>query len=456
MEFIGSIVSFMNVILWDYALLFLLVGTGIFFTFKLKFVQITHFKDAFKRTFGGISLFGKKAGKDGMSSFQALATAIAAQIGTGNIAGAATAVIAGGPGAIFWMWVAAFFGMATIFAEATAAQEYKTKVDEEITGGPVYYIRAAVKGNVGKVLAGTFAVLLILALGFMGNMVQSNSIGSAFEEALNIPPFVMGIVLAAVAGFIFIGGMKRIASFAEKVVPIMAVVYIVGCVVYLSMNASKVGGAFRDIFVGAFDPKAIAGGVLGATIQKAMRYGVARGLFSNEAGMGSTAHAHAVAKVDHPCEQGAVAMMGVFIDTFIVLTLSALVMITSGLYISGDLKGVQLAQGAFSQSFGNFGTIFVAICLLFFAFTTIVGWYFFGEANVKYLFGQKAVIVYAILVIGFIFLGTLLKVDLVWDMADMFNGLMVIPNLIGLLAVSGVVSMLYGQYKSKELKNRRK
>lgn len=455
MEFIGNIVSFMNVILWDYALLFLLVGTGIFFTFKLKFVQITHFKDAFKRTFGGIRLFGNKAGKDGMSSFQALATAVAAQIGTGNIAGAATAVIAGGPGAIFWMWVAAFFGMATIFAEATAAQEYKTKVDGEITGGPVYYIRAAVKGNFGKVLAGTFAVLLILALGFMGNMVQSNSIGSAFEEALNIPPFVMGIVLAAVAGFIFIGGMKRIASFAEKVVPIMAVIYILGCVVFLGMNASKVGGAFRDIFVGAFDPKAIAGGVLGATIQKAMRYGVARGLFSNEAGMGSTAHAHAVAKVDHPCEQGQVAMMGVFIDTFIVLTLSALVMITSGLYISGDLKGVQLAQGAFSQSFGSFGTIFVAVCLLFFAFTTIVGWYFFGEANVKYLFGQKAVIIYAILVIGFIFLGTLLKVDLVWDMADMFNGLMVIPNLIGLIAVSGVVSMLYGQYKSKELKNRR-
>lgn len=451
MDFIESFVGLMNGWLWDFLLLFLLCGTGIWFTFRLKFVQVTKFGEGMKRTFGGIKLFGKGADSDGMSSFQALATAVAAQIGTGNLAGAATAIVAGGPGAIFWMWVSAFFGMATIFAEATVAQKFKTTVDGEVTGGPAYYIKAAFKGNrFGKFMAVLFSVLIILALGFMGNMVQSNSIGNAFATAFGVKAWIVGLILAVIAGFIFIGGIKRIASFTEKIVPLMAVIYIVGALAIVFMNFNKIGYAFQQIVVGAFSPQAIAGGVLGVTVQKAMRFGVARGLFSNEAGMGSTPHAHAIAKVKHPCDQGVVAMIGVFIDTFVVLTLTALVVVISGLNISSGLTGIELTQAAFSQYFGGFGNVFIAVCLLFFAFSTIIGWYFFGEANVKYLFGHKAVPIYAILVLAFVLIGSFLKVSLVWDLSDMFNGLMVIPNLFGLLALSGLTAALYAEYKNKK------
>ncbi|MBQ9624479.1 MAG: alanine:cation symporter family protein, partial [Clostridia bacterium] len=427
MEFIESFVASTNSLLWDALLLFLLCGTGIYFTLRLKFVQVTKFGAGMKKVFGGLNLFGKEADKDGMSSFQALATAVAAQIGTGNLAGAATAIVSGGPGAIFWMWLSAFFGMATIFAEATVAQKYKTKTAEgEITGGPAYYIKAAFNDNgFGKFLAVLFSLLIIFALGFMGNMVQSNSIGNAFQTAFGIPAWIVGLLLAVVAGFIFIGGIKRIASFTEKVVPFMAVIYIVGAVAVLCMNFNKIGYAFQQIFVCAFKPESLLGAALGVTVQKAMRFGVARGLFSNEAGMGSTPHAHAVAKVDHPCEQGVAAMIGVFIDTFVVLTLTALVVIISGLNAVGgeaQLKGIELTQAAFSQYFGTFGNVFIAVCLLFFAFSTVIGWYFFGEANVKSLFGAKYVKVYAAIVVIFIVVGSALKVDLVWNMSDMFNG----------------------------------
>lgn len=451
MEFIETFVATTNSWLWDYLLLFLLCGTGIYFTIRLKFVQVTRFGEGMKRVFGGIKLFGTDADGNGMSSFQALATAVAAQIGTGNLAGAATAIVSGGPGAIFWMWLSAFFGMATIFAEASVAQKFKKTVDGEVTGGPAYYIRAAFNDNgFGKFLAAIFSILIIFALGFMGNMVQSNSIGSAFQTAFGVKAWIVGLIVAVVAGFIFIGGIKRIASFTEKIVPLMAVLYIVGALAIVFMNFNKIGYAFQQIFVGAFSPKALGGAFIGITVQKAMRFGVARGLFSNEAGMGSTPHAHAVAKVDHPCEQGTVAMIGVFIDTFVVLTLTALVVIISGLNVGTELEGINLTQAAFSQYFGSFGNVFIAICLLFFAFSTIIGWYFFGEANVKYLFGKKAVPVYAILVLGFVLLGSFLKVSLVWDLSDMFNGLMVIPNLIGLSALSGVVAMLYKEYNNKK------
>ena len=440
--------------------MFLLCGTGIYFTIRLKFVQIAKFKDGWNRTFGGLSLRGKAAGKEGMSSFQSLATAVAAQVGTGNLAGAATALIAGGPGAIFWMWLSAFFGMATIFVEASLGQQYKTVTESgNAIGGPAYYIKAAFKGPFGKFLAGLFAIFIILALGFMGNMVQSNSISGAFVNAFpQIKPIYIGIACALVAAFIFIGGLKRIASFAEKTVPIMALFYIIGSVIILIMNIKNLPSSIVLIFTSAFNPQAVIGGGLGIGVQQAMRYGVARGLFSNEAGMGSTPHAHALAKVKHPCEQGVVAMIGVFFDTFIVVTLTALVILSSDILqtkiypldtvsaIPETLKGVGLPQAAFSNGFGFFGVVFVAVCLLFFAFTTIIGWYFFGEQNVKYLFGEKAVKVYAVLVVGFILLGSVLKVDLVWDLADCFNGLMVIPNLLGILALSGIVGTLFKEY----------
>ena len=425
-------------ILWNSLLLFLLVGTGVFFTIRLRGVQLRRFGEGFHRVFGNFTLRGKKADDQGMSSFQALATAIAAQVGTGNITGCATALVSGGPGALFWVWVSAFFGMATIYAEAVLAQRYRTTVNGKVTGGPAYYIRAAFKGTFGKVLAGVFSVLIILALGFMGNMVQSNSIGDAFHNAFGMSHLAVGIVVAAIAAFIFLGGVQRIAAVTEKIVPIMAAFYIVGCVVILVMNYKTLPNAFTQIFVLAFNPQAMAGGVAGVTVQQAMRFGVARGLFSNEAGMGSTPHAHALAKVNHPREQGAVAILGVFIDTFVVLTLTGLVLITSGLIPEG-LTGTALTQAAFSQAFGGFGPVFIAICMFFFAFSTIIGWYFFGQSNFKSLFGEKALPVYSVIVVVFILVGSTLKVDLVWAMADFFNGLMAVPNLLALLALSGVV-----------------
>ena len=443
MAFFTSLVEQASNILWNYLLLFLLVGTGIFFTIRLRGVQLRRFGEGFRRVFGGFTLRGKKAGHDGMSSFQALTTAIAAQVGTGNITGCATAVVSGGPGALFWVWVSAFFGMATIYAEAVLAQHYKTVENGRVTGGPAYYIRAAFKGRFGQILAGIFSVLIILALGFMGNMVQSNSIGDAFYTAFGIPKLAVGVVVAVIAAFIFLGGVRRIASFTEKIVPIMAFFYIVGCIIILCINHATLLSALRSIFVCAFDPQAVFGGALGLSMREAMRYGVARGLFSNEAGMGSTPHAHAMAKVEKPQDQGEIAIVSVFIDTFVVLTLTAMVILTSGQLqagVPGGLQGTELAQAAFNTTMGSFGNIFVAICMLFFAFSTIIGWYFFGETNVKALFGKKATKIYAAIVVVCIVIGSALKVDLVWNLSDLFNALMVFPNLIALIFLSGIVA----------------
>ena len=447
---VTSIVSAVNDVLWNKCLLllFLLLGSGVYFTIRTRFVQVRKFGSGMRRVFGNIRLFGEGAGKEGMSSFQALATAIAAQVGTGNIAGCATALASGGPGAVFWMWVSAFFGMATIYGEAVLAQKYKyTNEHGEVTGGPVYYIKAAFKGKFGIFLAGFFAVAITLALGFMGNMVQSNSIGDAFHTAFGVPKVAMGIFVAVVCAVIFLGGVKRIAAITEKLVPVMACLYIVGSLIAIFMNAGNILPAFQSIFVGAFCPQAVLGGALGGTVKEAMRFGVARGLFSNEAGMGSTPHAHALAKVSKPQEQGEVAMVGVFIDTFVVLTMTALVILTSGVLgtVGADgelLSGTALAQAAFNQSFGSFGNAFVAICLLFFAFSTILSWYFFGETNVKALFKSKkaARVIYCVIALVLIAIGSFQKVSLVWDMSDMFNGLMVIPNLLALLALSGIVA----------------
>lgn len=452
----NDLVLKVNDVLTGSVLIIALVGIGLLFTFKLGFIQIRGFKDGWNRTFGG--LFSKKgdAGKDGMSSFQALATAIAAQVGTGNIAGAATAIAVGGPGAIFWMWISAFLGMSTIFAEAVMAQKFKQVSDDgTVTGGPVYYIRGAFKGTFGKVLAAIFAVLIIFALGFMGNAVQSNSIAASWNTAFGIPKIAMGIFIAVVSLFVFTGGMKRIAKVTELIVPIMAAFYIVGSLIVIFANVTAIPAAFHDIIVGAFKPAAVAGGAMGATLKLAVQKGVARGLFSNEAGMGSTPHAHAVAKVNHPVEQGFVAMIGVFIDTFVILNLTALVIITTGSRTTG-FTGAQLSQYAFSTLYGKFGEIFIAICMLFFAFSTIIGWYFFGEANIRYLFGAKAVKIYSIIVCICVALGSLQEVDLVWNMADCLNSMMVIPNAIALVALSGLVKKTHDDYYNNFLPNQKK
>ena len=453
MEAVTEVVSKASDYLWNVILIILLCGTGIYFTIRLKFIQIRKFGEGFKLVFGNISLKGEKGKNGEMTTFQSLATAIVAQVGTGNLAGAATALIGGGPGAIFWMWVSAFFGMSTIYAEATLAQQYKVKKDGEVTGGPVYYIRAAFKGTFGKALAAIFAILIVLALGFTGNMVQSNSIGAAFSEVfsarnIEIPSIVFGLILAAVIGFIFLGGVNRLASVVEKIVPIMAGIYIVGSLVLILMNITALPGAIKMIFVGAFNPEAVVGAGAGIAVREAIRFGVARGLFSNEAGMGSTPHAHARAKVENPHKQGLAAMISVFIDTFIILNLTVFSILTTGVLDSGK-EGTALTQAAFTKGFGNFGDIFVAVCLLFFAFSTILGWHFFGEVNVKYLFGEKAAKFYSILVIGFVIVGSTLKVQLVWSLSDFFNGLMVIPNAIALWALSGVVVKICKQYGKK-------
>mgnify|MGYP000779667527 CR=1 FL=1 len=433
------IVQTINEYLSNYVLVILLLGVGIWYTIKTRCVQVRCFKEGWTRVFGNITLNGKKGGT-GMSSFQALATAIAAQVGTGIIVGVAGAILTGGPGAVFWMWVISFFGMATIYAEATLAQETRiVELDGTIKGGPVYYITTAFKGKFGKFLAGFFAVAITLALGFMGCMVQSNSIGATVETAFGIPSWVVGIVLIVICAFIFLGGVQRLASVTEKVVPLMAAVFLFGGLIVLVVRIKYIPETFAMIFRYAFEPQAIVGGGFGYAIKLAISQGAKRGLFSNEAGMGSTPHAHALAKVKQPQDQGALAIIGVFVDTFVILTLTALVLITSGLIPEG-MTGTALTQAAFSLTFGSFGKVFIAICMLFFAFSTILGWYFFGQVNFNALFGSKYTKVYSLIVVLFILIGSSLKVDLVWALADFFNGLMAVPNLLALLALSGVVA----------------
>ena len=450
------IVCDINTYLSNYILVFLLIGVGLWYSIRTRFVQVRCFGEGMRKVFGNLSLNGKKH-DSGMSSFQALATAIAAQVGTGNIVGASGAILTGGPGAIFWMWVIAFFGMATIYAEATLAIETRVKnKDGSIHGGPVYYITTAFKGGFGKFLATFFAIAIILALGFMGCMVQCNSIGECFQTAFGIPSWIVGVVLVIICGIIFLGGVQRLAAVTEKVVPIMAAIFLLGGLVVLAVRIKYIPATFGMIFKYAFEPQAIVGGTFGYAIKQAVSQGAKRGLFSNEAGMGSTPHAHAQANVATPHDQGVVAMVGVFIDTFVVLTLNALVIICT-LYtadgplangyvgnVTSVLSKTNLAQTAFGSVMGaGLGAKFVAICLFFFAFSTVLSWNLFGKINAIWLFGRKnaktCTVIYTLIALVFILLGTMMSNDLVWELTDMFNNLMVIPNAIALFALTGMV-----------------
>ena len=471
-EFLLNIVATLNSYISNYVLVILLVGVGIFYTIRTRFVQVRCFGEGMKRVFGKNQAKGK-----GLSSFQALTTAVAAQVGTGNIVGASGAILIGGPGAIFWMWVIAFFGMATIYAEATLAQQTRQRDAEgNIQGGPVYYIKHAFRGGFGKFLAGFFAVAVIIALGFIGSMVQSNSIAESISSITGAPElgWIVGIVIVIIAGFIFLGGIKRIAAVTEKMVPIMAILYLIGGLFVICANIKFLPDAFGAIFKYAFVPQAILGGGIGAAIKEAISQGAKRGLFSNEAGMGSTPHAHAMAEVEKPHDQGVAAMIGVFIDTFVVLTMTALIVIISlycgdGALADGHQAGemmhgltiaktnmVQLAFGdAFAKLFGEagyvIGNVFVAVCLFFFAFSTIISWNFFGKVNFEYLFGKKSIPVYSVIALVFIFLGTMMSNDLVWELTDFFNYLMVLPNAVALFALSGmVVSAVKAAKKAKD------
>ena len=403
------IVKAINSVLWSKFLMYALLALGIFYTIYLGFPQITKLGLAFKYAFGG--LFKKKdksKEKDDdeveVNSFQALATAIAAQVGTGNIGGVATAVA---------------------------------------SGGPSYYIS---KGLNSKVLASIFSVAIILALGFVGNMVQSNSIALAMSNALNVNALYIGIVLAVLVGFVVMGGVKRITSMAELVVPFMALIYIIGSCAILYIYRNHLGLVFSGVFREAFSTQAVIGGMAGTVMKEAIKNGVARGLFSNEAGMGSTPHAHATAKVKDPCIQGFVAMAGVIVDTIVICSITALIVLATDAHMSGA-KAVAITQYAFTAAFGKAGTIFLAVSLMFFAFTTIVGWYMFGEMNIRYLFkGKGAINVYRVLVLICIVVGSVFGSNLIWDLADTFNGFMVIPNLIALFLLAPQVKKAYKNY----------
>ena len=452
-----NVMGVINTYMADYVLIVLLVGVGLYFTFKTKFVQIRCFGEGLKNVFGGIK---KKGDKNRISSFQAFATAVAGQVGTGNIVGASGAILTGGPGAIFWMWIIAFLGMATIYAEAVLAQKTK-QTDEQgnVQGGPIYYIKTAFKGKLGTFLAGFFAIATVISLGFIGGMVQSNSIGATFNTAFGIPTWVTGLVIALIVAAIVIGGAKRIAATAEKIVPFMAILYIVGGLIVLAVNITSIPAAFGAIFKFAFQPQALIGGGIGYALKTAISQGAKRGLFSNEAGMGSTPHAHALADVKTAHEQGTAAMIGVFLDTFVVLTMTALVVITctytgdgalalangsnyADLMAAAGINKTNVAQMAFGSVFGNtIGSGYVAICLMFFAFTTIISWNLFGEINFNYLFGKKTKIFYSIIAVVFVFLGAVVQEnELVWLTQDTFNQFMVLPNVIGLVALAGIVS----------------
>ncbi len=447
------IVCNVNNYLSSYILVFLLVGIGLWYSIKTKFVQIRCFKEGFHRFFHIFTINGDKE-KSGMSSFQALATAIAAQVGTGNIVGASGAILTGGPGAIFWMWIIAFFGMATIYAEATLAiKTREVDVNGHIQGGPVYYIKKAFPGKGGIFLAGFFAIAIILAVGFMGIMVQANSIGSTVENAFGIPSWVSGAVLVVLCAVVFLGNVQRLASVTEKIVPLMASIFILGTFVVLICRIKYIPATFGMIFKYAFRPQAIIGGAFGTAIKTAVSQGAKRGLFSNEAGMGTTPHAHAQANVKDPHEQGVCAMMGVFVDTFVVLTLNALVIISTlytkdGILSTGIIPASigksNLAQVAFGTVFGNgFGAAFVAVCLFFFAFSTMLSWNMFGKINAIYMFGRKnktvCTVIYSLIGLVFVFTGTLVSNDFVWEVQDMLNNLMVIPNVAALFALTGMV-----------------
>ena len=451
-EKIFDLVTKVDDFVWGPAMLVLLVGTGIFLTIRVGFLTWRNLGYAIKSTLSKEARTQKRGDGD-VSPFSALTTALAATIGTGNIVGVATAMVSGGPGALVWMWISACFGLTSKFSECMLAIKYRERNEKgEMSGGPMYTMKKALSKGFGAVLGWLFALFAVLASFGIGNMTQANSISSALNETIGFSKVAIGIVLTVLSLAVIVGGIKSISKVSSVVVPLMAVFYIIAGIIVIIGNIQNVPAGLVMIFKYAFAPQAIIGGGFGYAIKTAISQGAKRGLFSNEAGMGSTPHAHALANVKCPHDQGVVAMIGVFIDTFVVLTLNALVIIST-LYTEGGplhecgaaaasttLGKANLAQTAFGVVFGETaGNMFVAVCLFFFAFSTILGWNLFGKINVAYLFGKKSVIVYTILALIFIFLGTMMANDLVWELSDMFNNLMVIPNVIALFALTNLV-----------------
>ena len=447
MEAFKALNSWLNGIVWGPPMLILIVGTGIILTWQVNFLQVRHFAYIMKNTL--MKIFDKEQlTKNEVSPFQALSTAVAATVGVGNIAGVATAIALGGPGAIFWMWVSAFFGMATKFAEIVLAVKFREKApDGTWAGGPMYYIS---KGLNMKWLAIAFAAFGALASFGIGNMVQANSVAAALYTTFGIDKLATGIVLAVVTGVVIIGGLKRIVSFTELLVPFMAVFYILGALTIIVLRISMVPAAFGLIFSHAFTPAAPLGGFAGAAVRNAIRYGIARGVFSNEAGLGSAPIAHAAAKTDHPVRQGLWGVLEVFLDTIVICSLTALTILVTGVWETGK-SGPALTTLAFNEGLPGLGGYIVAIGITLFAYSTVIGWSFYGEKCVEFLFGGQAGRIYRYIYLPFIVVGAVGGLTLVWDIADTLNGLMALPNLIALLALSGTVVSLTKEFFSVKL-----
>ncbi|CAC9931958.1 amino acid carrier protein [Aedoeadaptatus nemausensis] len=423
--------------LWGVPLMVLLLGAGIILTIRTRCVQLRQFPYIMKNTLG--RMFHRGEIEEGaISPFQALSTALAATVGTGNIVGVSVAILGGGPGAVFWMWFAAFFGMCTKFSEVNLSIAYRVKTDVGYAGGPMYYIdRGLHKPWLGKI----FAFLAAVATFGLGCSVQSNAIAGTLKSSFNIPPFLTAVVITILTAVVVIGGIKSISRVTEKLVPFMAAFYILGGLFIIFSNIGNLPGAIRDIFVGAFNPRAVGGGAIGFTIMTAMRSGISRGVFTNEAGLGSSPIAHATASTDHPTRQGLWGVTEVFLDTFVVCTITALVILTSGVMELGEVDASALVAEAFSLHFG-FGRYIISIGLLLFAFSTILGWEFYGETSARYLVGKRIGAPYKVLFLILVFLGCTIKLDMAWEVANILNALMAIPNLIGLIGLSGVVVAL--------------
>ncbi len=470
-EFISDLNGQINGFVWGVPMLVLLVGTGILMTILTKLFQITHIGYWMKHTLGRIFTerhITKHTGADdqSISQFQSLCTALAATIGTGNIVGVATALISGGPGAIFWMWIVAFFGMMTNYSENVLGIYYRRKnAKGEWSGGAMYYLRDGLgsrKGmkQIGAILAALFSVFCLFASFGIGNMSQINSIAGNMNAAFQIPHFVTGVVLMVLAALVILGGIKRIASVTEKLVPIMAVLYIVGAFVVCIVHIDQFGAVFSSIFKGAFAMKAVGGGIVGSGVKLAVTWGMKRGVFSNEAGLGSSVMVHSSSNVKEPVRQGMWGIFEVFADTIVVCTLTAFTVLSSGLVdletgaVISSSEDSALVGEAFATVFGSLGPAFIAIAILLFAFSTVLGWSHYGSKAFEYLFGSNATVIYRVVFIVFILGGATMSLQLAWDLSDTFNGLMAIPNLIGVISLAPIVSKITKNYVDRKIRKK--
>ncbi|EPY2306914.1 alanine/glycine:cation symporter family protein [Clostridium sporogenes] len=434
MNFLENFISVLNNYLWSYILIALLITLGLFFSFKSKFVQIRYFKEMFRLLGEGASKSGreKHKGKKGVSSFQAFCISTASRVGTGNLAGVAIAIASGGPGAVFWMWLIALIGGASSFVESTLAQIYKVEDEHGFRGGPAYYMEKALNK---KWMGIIFSILITISYGLVFNSVQANTISLAFEQAFGVNTLIIGLILAVLTSLIIFGGVKRIARVTEIIVPIMAITYVIVALFVIFRNIGSIPSIFSLIIENAFGIKQVVGGGLGA----AVLMGIKRGLFSNEAGMGSAPNAAATANVTHPAKQGLIQTLGVFTDTILICSATSFIVLISGSYLKSDLTGIQLTQTALSSQVGSWGNTFIAICIFLFAFSSVIGNYYYGETNIEFLKGSKtSLFLYRICVIGMVIFGSIAKIQIVWDMADLFMGFMAIINLIAITMLSKI------------------